>query len=184
MRSWPRSRRRSEIRGYSPAATARPRYAVFVASASHRGDWRDASGLTLQSGRGLGGCLPRRRAGRRQLRQHDADARRHPGRPPFLTTMTETTRSATAHAARDRALERWGPYRVGGWPTPLSIQGAHCSRSSCTRVPSAQVKTAVLLAGLHANGVTTSGSPGHAGSYGAGVAKFGVRVERAGRSYR
>ena len=79
-------------------------------------------------------------------------------------------------------LERMGA-RIGsedGRP-PLTIRGTAAIQpiDFAPEVPSAQVKSAVLLAGLHANGITTRArAAGHARSYGAGAA--GVRC--AGRA--
>ena len=43
---------------------------------------------------------------------------------------------------------------------PLTVHGAACTRIAFSRpAPSAQVKSAVLLAGLHADGVTTVTEP-------------------------
>ena len=104
---------------------------------------------------------------------------------PFTATMTGDDSLRRRPMRRVIVpLERMGA-RIGsedGRP-PLSIQGVAPLQpiEFSPEVPSAQVKSAVLLAGLHASGATTRPrAPGHAGSYGAGVA----RVRCAGRGAR
>jgi 3-phosphoshikimate 1-carboxyvinyltransferase len=54
-----------------------------------------------------------------------------------------------------RALGAWVDGRAGATLAPLVIRGGHLTGCRCTlRVASAQVKSAVLLAGLQADGVT------------------------------
>src|SRR6185503_7102465 len=83
-------------------------------------------------------------------------------------------------------LERMGA-RIGsqdGRP-PLSIQGTASIQpiEFAPDVPSAQVKTAVLLAGLHADGITTVHEPLATRDHTErALHAFGVRVEARGRS--
>ena len=138
MRCWPHLP--TDARTFAaipPAAIARPHSAVFAASASRSrrpGATPAACTLTI-AGRGLGGLsAPCRRARRRQLGQHDADARRHPGRPP-LPGHDDRRRlpAPPADAPRHRAPGADGrPHRVGGRPAPDFDSGCrrHSSQSS------------------------------------------------------
>jgi 3-phosphoshikimate 1-carboxyvinyltransferase len=75
--------------------------------------------------------------------------------------------------------------REGGF-APLEIDGARLSAIEYTLpVPSAQVKSAVLLAGLFADGVTSVTEPARTRDHTeVALAEFGARVENAGRTIR
>lgn len=85
-------------------------------------------------------------------------------------------------------LERMGARirgRNGGF-APLEIEGAHLIPIDYTLpVPSAQVKSAVLLAGLFADGVTSVVEPVRTRDHTElALAEFGARVEHDGRAIR
>jgi 3-phosphoshikimate 1-carboxyvinyltransferase len=73
----------------------------------------------------------------------------------------------------------------GGY-APLEIEGAHLASIEYTLpVPSAQVKSAVLLAGLFAEGVTSVIEPVRTRDHTeTALAEFGARVEHEGRTIR
>jgi 3-phosphoshikimate 1-carboxyvinyltransferase len=75
--------------------------------------------------------------------------------------------------------------RDGGY-APLEIEGAHLAPIEYTLpVPSAQVKSAVLLAGLFAEGVTSVIEPVRTRDHTElALAEFGARVEHEGRGIR
>jgi 3-phosphoshikimate 1-carboxyvinyltransferase len=106
---------------------------------------------------------------------------------PFSTTITgdESLRRRPMRRVI-LPLERMGA-RISsddGRP-PLSIQGSASIQSIdfAPEVPSAQVKTAVLLAGLHATGTTTVREPLATRDHTErALHAFGVRVETSGRS--
>jgi 3-phosphoshikimate 1-carboxyvinyltransferase len=181
---------RSEIRGYSTggdcASTIRCLRALGV-SIEETG--RDASGLTLSvSGRGLGGLSPP--SGPLDAGNSGSTMRMLAGilaAHPFTTTMTGDDSLRRRPMRRVIVpLERMGA-RIGsedGRP-PLSIQGdGHLQPIEFSPdVPSAQVKTAVILAGLHADGVTTVHEPLATRDHTErALHEFGVRVDAHGRS--
>jgi 3-phosphoshikimate 1-carboxyvinyltransferase len=181
---------RSEIRGYSTggdcASTVRCLRALGVAIDE---TGRDASGLTLSiTGRGLGGMTAP--AGVLDAGNSGSTMRMMAGvlsAHPFTTTMTGDDSLRRRPMRRVIVpLERMGA-RIGsddGRP-PLSIQGTASIQpiEFAPDVPSAQVKTAVLLAGLHANGTTTVHEPLATRDHTErALQAFGVRVEVQGRS--
>jgi 3-phosphoshikimate 1-carboxyvinyltransferase len=181
---------RSEIRGYSTggdcASTVRCLRGLGV-TIDEIG--RDASGLTLAiAGRGLGGLSAS--AGPLDAGNSGSTMRMMAGMlsaHPFSTTMTgdESLRRRPMRRVI-LPLERMGA-RIGsddGRP-PLSIQGTASIQpiEFVPEVASAQVKTAVLLAGLHATGSTTVHEPlGTRDHTERALQAFGVRVEVRGRS--
>lgn len=181
---------RSEIRGYSTggdcASTVRCLRALGVIVEE---TGRDASGLTLTiTGRGLGGlCAP---AGVLDAGNSGSTMRMLAGilsAHPLSTTMTGDDSLRRRPMRRVIVpLERMGA-RIGsedGRP-PLSIQGTASIQpiEFAPEVPSAQVKTAVLLAGLHANGTTTVHEPLATRDHTErALQAFGVQVETSGRS--
>ena len=176
---------RSEIRGYSTggdcASTLRCLRGLGVSIEETR---RDASGLTLIiDGRGLGGLsappevLDAGNSGS-TMRMLAGILAAH----PFQATMTGDDSLRRRPMRRVIVpLERMGA-RIGseeGRP-PLSIQGVAPLQpiEFSPEVPSAQVKTAVLLAGLHASGVTTVHEPLATRDHTErALQAFGVRVE-------
>ncbi len=180
----------SEIRGYSTggdcASTVRCLRTLGV-TISETG--RDASGLTLTiMGRGLGGLsaptgvLDAGNSGT-TMRMLAGILSAH----SFSTTMTGDDSLRRRPMRRVIVpLERMGA-RIGsedGRP-PLSIQGTASIQpiEFAPEVPSAQVKTAVILAGLHANGTTTVHEPLATRDHTErALQAFGVRVEVGGRS--
>jgi 3-phosphoshikimate 1-carboxyvinyltransferase len=181
---------RSEIRGYSTggdcASTVSCLRALGVAI-DEAG--RDASGLTLTvSGRGLGGLSAP--AGVLDAGNSGSTMRMLAGilsAHPFRTTMTGDDSLRRRPMRRVIVpLERMGA-RIGsedGRP-PLSIYGTSAIQpiEFAPDVPSAQVKTAVLLAGLHADGTTTVHEPLATRDHTErALHAFGVRVEAQGRS--
>ncbi len=181
---------RSEIRGYSTggdcASTVRCLRALGV-SIEEIG--RDSSGLTLSiTGRGLGGLsapsavLDAGNSGT-TMRMLAGILAAH----PFSAMITGDDSLRRRPMRRVIVpLERMGA-RIGsedGRP-PLTIQGVAPPQpiEFAPDVPSAQVKTAVLLAGLHANGVTTVHEPLATRDHTErALHEFGVRVEVQGRS--
>ena len=181
---------RSEIRGYSTggdcASTVRCLRALGV-SIEETG--RDASGLTLTvSGRGLGGLSAP--AGVLDAGNSGSTMRMLAGilsAHPFSTTVTGDDSLRRRPMRRVIVpLERMGA-RIGsedGRP-PISIQGTASIQpiEFAPEVASAQVKTAVLLAGLHTNGMTTVHEPLSTRDHTErALQAFGVRVEVQGRS--
>jgi 3-phosphoshikimate 1-carboxyvinyltransferase len=181
---------RSEIRGYSTggdcASTVGCLRALGVAIDEIG---RDASGLTLTvSGRGLGGLSAP--AGVLDAGNSGSTMRMLAGilsAHPFRTTLTGDDSLRRRPMRRVIVpLERMGA-RIGsedGRP-PLSIQGTSAIQpiEFAPEVPSAQVKTAVLLAGLHADGATTVHEPLATRDHTErALHAFGVRVEARGRS--
>ena len=75
--------------------------------------------------------------------------------------------------------------REGGF-APLQIEGARLSAIEYTLpVPSAQVKSAVLLGGLFADGVTSVAEPARTRDHTeVALAEFGARLEHEGRTIR
>jgi 3-phosphoshikimate 1-carboxyvinyltransferase len=78
---------------------------------------------------------------------------------PFLSVLSGDDSLVARPMARVveplRALGAWVDGRAGATLAPLVIRGGHLTGCRCTlRVASAQVKSAVLLAGLQADGVT------------------------------
>src|SRR4029434_8560829 len=155
-----------EIRGYSTggdcASTVR---CLRALGTTIEEVGRDASGLTLTvTGRGLGGLsapdtvLDAGNSGT-TMRMLAGILSAH----PFHTTMTGDDSLRRRPMRRVIVpLERMGA-RIGsedGRP-PLSIQATAAIQPMefAPEVPSAQVKTAVILAGLHANGTTTVHEP-------------------------
>jgi 3-phosphoshikimate 1-carboxyvinyltransferase len=181
---------RSEIRGYSTggdcASTVRCLRALGV-TIEEVG--RDTGGLQLSiTGRGLGGLqVP---SGVLDAGNSGTTIRMLAGilsAHPFSTTMTGDESLQRRPMRRVIVpLERMGA-RIGsqdGRP-PLSIQGTASIQpiEFSPEVPSAQVKTAVLLAGLHANGTTTVHEPLATRDHTErALHAFGVRVEAGGRS--
>jgi 3-phosphoshikimate 1-carboxyvinyltransferase len=181
---------RSEIRGYSTggdcASTLRCLRGLGVSIEETR---RDASGLTLTiAGRGLGGLaappevLDAGNSGS-TMRMLAGILAAH----PFQATMTGDDSLRRRPMRRVIVpLERMGA-RIGseeGRP-PLSIQGVAPLQpiEFSPEVPSAQVKTAVLLAGLHASGVTTVHEPLATRDHTERALRaFGVQVETHERS--
>ena len=181
---------RSEIRGYSTggdcASTVRCLRALGVAIDEVG---RDSSGLTLTvNGRGLGGLSAP--AGVLDAGNSGSTMRMLAGilsAHPFQTTMTGDDSLRRRPMRRVIVpLEQMGA-RIGsedGRP-PLSIHGTSSIQAIefAPEVPSAQVKTAVLLAGLHANGITTVHEPLATRDHTErALHAFGVRVEARGRS--
>ena len=181
---------RSDIRGYSTggdcASTVRCLRALGV-TIEETG--RDTSGLQLSiTGRGLGGLQPP--TGLLDAGNSGSTMRMLAGilsAHPFATTMTGDDSLQRRPMRRVIVpLERMGA-RIGsqdGRP-PLSIQGTASIQpiEFSPEVPSAQVKTAVLLAGLHANGTTTVHEPLATRDHTErALHAFGVRVEVGGRS--
>jgi 3-phosphoshikimate 1-carboxyvinyltransferase len=181
---------RSEIRGYSTggdcASTVRCLRALGVAIDEVG---RDASGLTLaMTGRGLGGLsasnavLDAGNSGS-TMRMLAGILSAH----SFQTTMTGDDSLRRRPMRRVIVpLERMGARIASedGRP-PLSIQGTSSIQpiEFAPDVPSAQVKTAVLLAGVHADGITTVHEPLATRDHTErALQAFGVRVEAHGRS--
>jgi 3-phosphoshikimate 1-carboxyvinyltransferase len=181
---------RSEIRGYSTggdcASTIR---CLRTLGVSIEETGRDASGLTLSiAGRGLGGLTAP--AGVLDAGNSGSTMRMLAGilsAHPFSTTMTGDESLQRRPMRRVIVpLERMGARIASndGRP-PLSILGTSAIKpiDFAPEVPSAQVKTAVLLAGLHADGVTTVHEPLATRDHTErALHAFGVRVEAAGRS--
>jgi 3-phosphoshikimate 1-carboxyvinyltransferase len=181
---------RSEIRGYSTggdcASTLRCLRDLGVSIEETR---RDTSGVQLSiTGRGLGGLqVP---SGVLDAGNSGTTIRMLAGilsAHPFSATMTGDESLQRRPMRRVIVpLERMGA-RIGsqdGRP-PLSIQGTTSIQpiEFSPEVPSAQVKTAVLLAGLHANGTTTVHEPLATRDHTERALRaFGVRVEVGGRS--
>jgi 3-phosphoshikimate 1-carboxyvinyltransferase len=181
---------RSEIRGYSTggdcASTVRCLRGLGV-SIEETG--RDSSGLTLSiAGRGLGGLsapgavLDAGNSGS-TMRMLAGVLAAH----SFPATITGDDSLRRRPMRRVIVpLERMGA-RIesqDGRP-PLTIEGITplLPIEFTPDVPSAQVKTAVLLAGLHANGVTTVHEPLATRDHTErALHEFGVRVEVQGRS--
>jgi 3-phosphoshikimate 1-carboxyvinyltransferase len=181
---------RSDIRGYSTggdcASTVRCLRALGV-TIEETG--RDTSGRQLSiTGRGLGGLqaptgvLDAGNSGS-TMRMLAGILSAH----PFSTTVTGDDSLQRRPMRRVIVpLERMGA-RIGsqdGRP-PLSIHGTGSIQpiEFSPEVPSAQVKTAVLLAGLHANGTTTVHEPLATRDHTERALRaFGVRVEVSGRS--
>jgi 3-phosphoshikimate 1-carboxyvinyltransferase len=149
----------------------------------------DASGLTLTvTGRGLGGLSAP--GGMLDAGNSGSTMRMLAGilsAHPFQTTMTGDDSLRRRPMRRVIVpLERMGA-RIGsdeGRP-PMSIQGTSSIQpiEFAPDVPSAQVKTAVLLAGLHADGTTTVDEPLATRDHTErALHAFGVRVEAVGRS--
>ena len=181
---------RSDIRGYSTggdcASTVRCLRALGV-TIEETG--RDTSGLQLSiTGRGLGGLQAP--TGLLDAGNSGSTMRMLAGilsAHPFATIMTGDDSLQRRPMRRVIVpLERMGA-RIGsqdGRP-PLSIQGTASIQpiEFSPEVPSAQVKTAVLLAGLHANGTTTVHEPLATRDHTErALHAFGVRVEVGGRS--
>jgi 3-phosphoshikimate 1-carboxyvinyltransferase len=184
------ARGRSDIRGYSTggdcASTVRCLRALGV-TVDDTG--RDASGLMLSiTGRGLGGfsaptgVLDAGNSGT-TMRMLAGILAAH----PFATTITGDDSLRRRPMRRVIVpLECMGA-RIGsedGRP-PLSIQGTAAIQpiEFTPEVPSAQVKTAVLLAGLHAHGTTAVHEPLATRDHTErALHAFGVRVEASGRS--
>jgi 3-phosphoshikimate 1-carboxyvinyltransferase len=180
----------STIRGYSTggdcASTVRCLRGLGVAIEEIG---RDASGLTLAvTGRGVGGfsapsdVLDAGNSGS-TMRMLAGILAAH----PFRTTVTGDDSLRRRPMRRVIVpLERMGA-RIDsdtGFP-PLSITGAAELEpiEYAPDVPSAQVKTAVLLAGLHAKGVTNVTEPLPTRDHTErALEAFGVRVERYERS--
>jgi 3-phosphoshikimate 1-carboxyvinyltransferase len=181
---------RSEIRGYSTggdcASTLRCLRGLGVAIEEVG---QDASGLMLSvTGRGLGGLsapdtlLDAGNSGS-TMRMLAGILSAH----AFQTTVTGDDSLRRRPMRRVIVpLEQMGA-RIGsddGRP-PLSIQGTSSLQpiDFAPEVPSAQVKTAVLLAGLHADGTTTVHEPLATRDHTErALHAFGVRVEARGRS--
>ena len=181
---------RSDIRGYSTggdcASTVRCLRALGV-TIEEVG--RDTSGLHLSiTGRGLGGLQAP--TGLLDAGNSGSTMRMLAGilsAHPFATTMTGDDSLQRRPMRRVIVpLERMGA-RIGsqdGRP-PLSIHGTASIQpiEFSPEVPSAQVKTAVLLAGLHANGTTTVHEPLATRDHTErALHAFGVRVEASARS--
>ena len=140
-------------------------------------------------GRGLGGsAAPAGPLDCGQFRHDHADAGRASlAAHPFATTLTGDASLSRRPMRRVIApLDAHGR-ALRGRPTgrpPLAIHGGTLQAIDFQPdVPSAQVKSAVLLAGLHADGITTVTEPlADARSHGAGAAAFGVQVDVDGTS--
>jgi 3-phosphoshikimate 1-carboxyvinyltransferase len=181
---------RSEIRGYSTggdcASTVRCLRALGVAIDEVG---RDASGLTLTiTGRGLGGLSAS--AGVLDAGNSGTTMRMLSGilsAHPFQTTVTGDDSLRRRPMRRVIVpLEQMGARIASedGRP-PLAIHGTSSIRplEFTPEVPSAQVKTAVLLAGLHADGITTVHEPLATRDHTErALDAFGVRVGARGRS--
>ena len=130
-----------------------------------RRDPSDADGdVVTVLGRGFGRlAFTGRAARRRQLGHDDAAAGRGSGGPALSQPRSSATPRCRGRPMRRviEPLSGWarGSRRPTATP-PLTIHGAPPARPSPTSptVPSAQVKSAVLLAGLHADGTTRSPS--------------------------
>jgi 3-phosphoshikimate 1-carboxyvinyltransferase len=181
---------RSEIRGFSTGGDCASTIGCLRALGVDIVEvGRDASGLTLiVNGRGLGGLsapamvLNAGNSGS-TMRMLAGILSAH----PFPTTITGDDSLRRRPMRRVIVpLERMGA-RIGsedGRP-PLSIQGSLAIQpiEFAPDVPSAQVKTAVLLAGLHADGMTTVHEPLATRDHTErALHAFGVRVEARGRS--
>jgi 3-phosphoshikimate 1-carboxyvinyltransferase len=180
----------STIRGYSTggdcASTVRCLRGLGVAIEEIG---RDASGLTLTvTGRGVGGfsapseVLDAGNSGS-TMRMLAGILAGH----PFRTTVTGDDSLRRRPMRRVIVpLERMGAqFDSDEGRPPLSITGAAGLEplEYAPDVPSAQVKTAVLLAGLHAKGVTSVTEPLPTRDHTErALEAFGVRVERHGRS--
>jgi 3-phosphoshikimate 1-carboxyvinyltransferase len=181
---------RSEIRGYSTggdcASTIRCLRALGVVIEE---TGRDPSGLTLSiTGRGLGGLTAP--TGVLDAGNSGSTMRMLAGilsAHPFLSTITGDESLQRRPMRRVIVpLERMGARIASnnGRP-PLSIHGTSTIQpiEFAPEVPSAQVKTAVLLAGLHANGVTTVREPLATRDHTErALHTFGVRVDALERS--
>jgi 3-phosphoshikimate 1-carboxyvinyltransferase len=180
----------STIRGYSTggdcASTLRCLRALGVSIEEIS---RDASGLNLSiAGRGLGGLsapatmLDAGNSGS-TMRMLAGILAAH----PFSASMTGDDSLLRRPMRRVIIpLERMGAHIASddGRP-PLTIQGTTALESIdfAPEEPSAQVKTAVLLAGLHAGGTTHVHEPLSTRDHTErALEAFGVRVGRAGRS--
>ena len=114
--------------------------------------------LTVR-GRGLRGLRPPVAAsGLCPLGHDDALAGRHPGRPAFdMRADRRAAAAAPPDAAHHRpAAPRWGPRsrpRTGTARCACAAAACTAATTTCT-VASAQVKSALLLAGLYADGPT------------------------------
>jgi 3-phosphoshikimate 1-carboxyvinyltransferase len=148
---------------------------------------RDATGLQLRiTGRGLGGLSPARSAidagnSGTTMRLFSGVLAAH----PFSTTITGDASLRRRPMRRIIVpLERMGArIRADEGRPPLVIEGTAAPQpiEFQTEVPSAQVKSAVLLAGLHAAGRTRVSEAVLTRDHTErGLAAFGVAVEREG----
>ncbi len=107
----------------------------------------------------------------------------------FRSTLDGELRCAAARCAESWIRwPKWGrkiKSREGGF-APLKIEGARLSPIEYTLpVPSAQVKSAVLLAGLFAEGVTSVTEPVRTRDHTElALEEFGARLEHQGRTIR
>ena len=178
----------SIIGGYSTGADCASTIACLRAlGASIEQTGRDAAGLHLRvSGRGLGGLVAP--AGVLDAGNSGTTMRLLAGvlaAHPFTTGMTGDESLSRRPMRRIIVpLERMGARILShdGRP-PLTIVGTAAAQAIAfqTEVPSAQVKSAVLLAGLHADGLTRVTEAVQTRDHTErGLAAFGVTVVRDG----
>ena len=147
---------RSTLTNFAPGADCRSTLACLRALGVEISKTPTAHVTVL--GRGVGRSpFARRPARRRQLGHDDAAAGRHPGGQPFASHADRRRLAvAPADAPRDRAARANGrPHRGDRRPCAARRSWRAAARDCLPPdVPSAQVKSAVLLAGLHAEGTT------------------------------
>ena len=175
---------RSELRNYAPGADCHSTLSLPARLSASTSSTHPAPTVTLV-GRGLRTFRsPVGAARRRQLGHDDAHAGGDAGGPAVrIDDGRRRVALAPPDAPRDRAAGAHGrPHRRDGRPC-----AAHGARHGAARrlpiapeVPSAQVKSAVLLAGLHAEGTTSVTEPrADARSHGAGARGVRLRGRRS-----
>lgn len=176
---------RSRLAGYAPGADC----ASTLSCLSQLGVavQRDAHGAVLIIGRGLGGLMPARQpldAGNSgsTLRMLAGILAGH----PFSTTVTgdESLRRRPMRRVIEPLTAMGARISSEGGRLPLTIDGGPLQAVAWTpSVPSAQVKSAILLAGLHASGRTTVRETAPTRDHTErALEAFGVRVQRDGLS--
>ncbi len=163
---WARSRPGApRSAGSRQAETAGPRWPAWRRSASRSplSPGADGAGLARRRPRPWRARGARRAARCRKLRDHGALPDGRAGRARVCRDADRRRLAQpTADAARGGAAGADGRARRHGRRLPARDgAGRAAARNRCTQmpVPSAQVKSAVLLAGLHAEGVTTVAEP-------------------------
>jgi 3-phosphoshikimate 1-carboxyvinyltransferase len=170
---------RSCLLNYAPGADCQSTLSCVRALGVEIG--HDAGGGITLMGRGLAGwCSP---AGPLDAGNSGTTMRMLAGllaAQPFTTTMIgDDSLSRRPMRRVIEPLSRMGATieSVGGYP-PLTIRGTHLSAiAHAAATPSAQVKSAVLLAGLYADGVTSVTEPAQTRDHTErALAAFGIDV--------
>ena len=154
-RRWPRAVATST--NYAPGADCRSTLACLRAARRRHRRGDDGTVTVTGTRARRGSRSPAGAARRRQLRHDDAAAGGRAGRPAVHDAGWSATRRCRAGRCGASSSRSSGWARGSRRPTatpPLTIHGARAARHCTPRrdVPSAQVKSAVLLAGLHAEG--------------------------------